>query len=542
MQGPFDAEEEVPLRSGDPAPDYLAANANSLGASGARRSENEGSEGHVQTYTAGEDAGRLAAMAKEMGLSRRRQLRSQVRARPVRTALHRLAFLEDPPPPAGSSCRDLLETVAGVAGNVLEWYDFAVFGYFGDVIGEVFFPPQEGDAATMESFAVFGGAFLARPLGGLLLGYLGDVYGRRRALTTSIFLMAFPTFAMGCLPSYARAGYAATAMLIVIRLLQGMSVGGQLMSSLVFTLENVPRSQWGLYGSFVWATGNFGVLLGGVVGTAVRSSFSHEDLVAYGWRIPFLSGVVVSLAGFYLRWAEEDPSTETNTDPAAEMARLLDGEGDGAPAPAPAATNPLAYLTAPENRRPLLSSAMVPMLWSSGFYLSFVWMAIYMQDLCRRPLDQAFLVNAAALFLGVCLLFPLAGWLSDRHGRRAVMTLGGAGLALFARPLLGVIGSSGDPWTAFGAQLLLGIGLSFWGAPMGAWLAESFPPEARLTSVAVGYNLAHAVVGGATPAVATYLVDAAGPASPGWIYVVVSVVSLTGLWIVAPPPVTKGQP
>lgn len=152
---------------------------------------------------------------------------------------------------------DFWQTVAGVAGNVLEWYDFAVFGYFSDVLGEVFFPPNQKEAnATTESFLVFGGAFLMRPIGGLLLGYIGDMYGRKKALVISIFLMAFPTFAMGCLPSYERIGDWAIVLLVLVRLLQGLSVGGQLMSSLVFTLENHDPSQWGLYGSYVMAAAN----------------------------------------------------------------------------------------------------------------------------------------------------------------------------------------------------------------------------------------------------------------------------------------------
>merc|ERR1719491_747982 len=127
------------------------------------------------------------------------------------------------------------KTIAGVAGNVLEWYDFAVFGCFSDVLGAVFFPPnQDGHAQIVESFAVFGGAFFMRPLGGMFMGYIGDKYGSRRALTISIFLMAFPTFAMGCLPGYATVGSLSIVLLTIVRLLQGLSVGGQLMSSLIF--------------------------------------------------------------------------------------------------------------------------------------------------------------------------------------------------------------------------------------------------------------------------------------------------------------------
>ena len=136
-------------------------------------------------------------------------------------------------------------------------YDFAVFGYFSDILGQVFFPATANkDTATIESFVVFGAAFCMRPIGGFLLGYVGDVYGRQTALRASILLMAFPTFAMGCLPSYDQAGDVAIVALVFVRLLQGLSVGGQLMSSLVFTLESHPKSQWGLYGSFVMAAAN----------------------------------------------------------------------------------------------------------------------------------------------------------------------------------------------------------------------------------------------------------------------------------------------
>lgn len=194
---------------------------------------------------------------------------------------------------------DLFQTLAGVVGNVLEWYDFAIFGYLGDVIGEVFFPPQSGNAATVESFAVFGGAFIMRPIGGMLLGYIGDVYGRKRALVISIFLMAIPTFTMGCLPSYEQVGAVSTILLILVRLLQGLSVGGQLMSSLVFTLENHEQRRWGLYGSFVMAAANFGTLLGGIVGFVLRSSLTQEQLVAWGWRVRSLvASFIVTTCAF----------------------------------------------------------------------------------------------------------------------------------------------------------------------------------------------------------------------------------------------------
>jgi Sugar (and other) transporter len=149
---------------------------------------------------------------------------------------------------------DRWQTFAGVAGNILEWYDFAVFGWFSDILGEVFFPPsQRGHSSTSKSFLVFGLAFWMRPIGGIAMGYIGDTSSRKRALVISILLIAFPTFLMGCLPGYSLIGGWAIVLLVVVRLLQGLSVGGQLMSSLVYTLENQDPAHWGLYGSFVMA-------------------------------------------------------------------------------------------------------------------------------------------------------------------------------------------------------------------------------------------------------------------------------------------------
>lgn len=463
---------------------------------------------------------------------------------------------------ASTHSNSTAQTIAGVAGNILEWYDFAVFGFLSDIIGDVFFPPQQGNSATVKSFAVFGGAFLMRPIGGVMMGYIGDVYGRKRALVLSIFLMAFPTFAMGCLPTYEQVGAFAIVLLVIVRLLQGLSVGGQLMSSLVFTLETHETTQWGLYGSFVMAGANLGTLLGGLAGYALRSFLSYEQLVAWGWRLPFWSGILVSFSGFYLRSyenVEDDQNSRhcvASTRAAAPSGTNTIRDSQNSPdvgadhntplpvvkssddcepiIPVISPPNPLRIAFAAQNRRSLLAAALVPMLWSSGFYLSFVWMAIFMEDLIESPVPHAFGVNSAALLISVCLFFPVAGILSDRYGRRFVMTIGGVSVGVLSPILVLVIGK-GNALNALVAQSSLGVALSFWGAPMCAWLVEAFEPEARLTSVAIGYNLAQATVGGLTPSVATIMVDSVGVNSPGWILTVLSILSLTGLWIVAPP-------
>jgi MFS transporter, MHS family, proline/betaine transporter len=268
-----------------------------------------------------------------------------------------------------------------------------VFGFFGDIIGDVFFPKdQGGDTSTMEAFLVFGLAFLVRPIGGMVLGYIGDLYGSKKSLVISIFLMAIPTFAMGCLPSYDQVGPVAIVLLVTVRLLQGLSVGGQLMSSLIFTLENHDPSQWGLYGSFVLAAANFGTLLGSLAGTVLEASLTTEQLKAWGWRIPFLSGILVSLCGLYLQSHGSDGHGNHRRVAVAEEKGTLDdtvsmsdqndeSESDiFAPGrnpvdvAAPASTNPLRQAFRCSNLRALVAAALVPMLWSGGFYFSFVWM------------------------------------------------------------------------------------------------------------------------------------------------------------------------
>jgi MHS family proline/betaine transporter-like MFS transporter len=283
-------------------------------------------------------------------------------------------------------------------------------------------------------------------VGGVIMGYIGDKYGRKRALELSIFLMAFPTFAMGCLPSYESVGALSIVLLVLVRCLQGLSVGGQLVSSLVYTLEQNPKRQWGLYGSYVMAAANFGTLLGGIVATSLKSSLSEEQLLSYGWRIPFLSGILVSLCGLYLKFYGDEEIHHGGGE---------DGEGNG---------NPLIMAFRKENIRPLISASLAPMLWSGGFYISFVWMATFMDVLIEPPVPNAFLVNSLALFISVCLLFPLAGYLSDKHGRTKIMYIGGISLAVIS-PFMIIVISKGNAVAAFFAQCAMGISLSLWGAP-----------------------------------------------------------------------------
>jgi MHS family proline/betaine transporter-like MFS transporter len=318
------------------------------------------------------------------------------------------------------------------------------------------------------------------------------------------------------------------------------------------------------------AAANIGTFLGGLVAYGLRLKLSDDALLQWGWRIPFLSGILISFCGIYLKYfCTEDeglpghgdvqsndchafsPETmKSEIDDEIDDIVIVDRDADDdhndksrvaqrieqvISPKVQKPSNPLRLAFSQENRRSLLASAMVPLLWSGGFYLSFVWMAIFMEDLIYPPVESAFLVNSCGILL-LGIWFPLAGALSDMVGRRLVMTAGGIIFGCGGPIVLILISRmAGDQvWVAFCSQIGLGISLSMWGAPMCAWLVEAFDPQARLTSVSIGYNLAQALAGGFSPFLATLLTDELWTASPGILLTTLATLSLIGLWFVAP--------
>lgn len=429
------------------------------------------------------------------------------------------------------------QTFAGVAGNILEWYDFALFGFFSDIIADIFFPPSSGTSSIIKSFAVFSGAFIMRPVGGLLFGWIGDVYGRKVALMLSIFLMALPTFLMGCLPTYNQVGEWAVALLILVRLLQGLSVGGQLVSSLVYTCDNHRPRYWGFFASLVMATAGCGTLLGSIAASILRSTLTQEQLESWGWRIPFLLGILVSLVAWYLRryGHENHVPLKTKRERVAAAKELDEEHAHCQPAPE---TNedlrsPVRVVFAKNNLRSLFGTAMVSMLWAGSMFLIYVWLATYMSDLVAEPVSNADTVNSVGLVLLNFAFSPLAGIFCDRYGRRPIMTIGAIGMAV-SGPFIIELFNGASFGVALAAQAVLGLCLALWGAPMMSWLCETFAPASRLTCIAIGYNVAQALVGGTSPTIATWLVDSYGTRAPGYYLSALGIVGWAGVRIVAP--------
>jgi MFS transporter, MHS family, proline/betaine transporter len=370
--------------------------------------------------------------------------------------------------------------IAGIVGNMLEWYDFALFGFFAREIGTHFFPAHDPTASLLAAFGTFAAGFLMRPVGGALFGWVGDRYGRKQALIWSVLAMAFPSFFIGLLPSAATIGLAAPILLLIFRLLQGLAVGGEYMASAVFLVEGAPPGRRGLMGSWGPIGASAGILLGSAAGAIVNGAMSPEQVSAYGWRIPFLVGLAVGLGGLAIRrhYVERVPHQPVAKSPLREAFRTHWGT--------------MLHLVA------LVAGGGV------GFYTVFVYASTWLEQTANVPARTALGLNTAAMGLTL-LAVPTAGWASDRIGRRPVLAVSAGALMLLAYPCMRLMGT-GEPKAIMLGQGVLAILIGANLGIMPVTMAELAPWRVRCTVLSVAYNVSIALLGGTTPMVAAWLV------------------------------------
>ena len=393
---------------------------------------------------------------------------------------------------------------AGAIGNVLEWYDFAVYGYFAAAIGRVFFPQQDQVAQVLAAFGIFAVGFLMRPVGGAVIGYVGDRFGRPTALTVSVAAMAIPTFLVGVLPGYQTLGLAAPILLTVLRMIQGLSVGGEYTTSIVFMVERSPADRRGVVGAVGCCGAVGGILLGSATGAALAGLMSEQALEAWGWRIPFLIGLVVGLAGFALRrgLAEDAPRAKEARSPLVETVR--------------------------HHGALLLRLAALSVFNSVGFYLMFVYIVSWLQLADGIPPAKALDINTVSMVVLLPLMVVMA-WLSDRIGRRSVM-LAATGFAVVAAWPLFWLMHQPDPFVVLLGQLgfVLAVGIFIGIQPV--IMVEAVPAAVRCTAIALGYNVTLGVVGGLSPLAATWLIERTGnDYSPAFMIMAAAAISFLAL-------------
>ncbi|MGD0075836.1 MAG: MFS transporter [Candidatus Binataceae bacterium] len=370
--------------------------------------------------------------------------------------------------------------IAGLVGNVLEWYDFSIYGYFAPAIGRHFFPSKNPTTSLLAAFGVFSAGFIARPLGALVFGYIGDRYSRERALTLSILTMAVPTCATGLMPDYHAIGIAASILLIVLRLIQGLSAGGEYTTSIVFLVERSSHGRRGLMGSL----GLFGSIAGGMIGSATAALLTYlmpsEQVMAWGWRIPFICGIGPAFFGIMIR---------------RELRHM--------PATAYHSAFTLANLLAMQWRS-VVRVFGFELLEGVGFYMTFIYLSTYLSSVVRIPEHEALAINTLCMAF-VLIVIPVGGMLSDRVGRKPVLLTAAIAAAAFAWPLFRLLNHPGFGSILAGEMAMATIiGLYEGAAPAAA--AEAFPAAVRATGVAMAFNLCMTLFGGTTPIVATYLI------------------------------------
>ncbi|MGE0005481.1 MAG: MFS transporter [Parvibaculaceae bacterium] len=377
---------------------------------------------------------------------------------------------------------------AGIVGNVMEWYDFAIYGFFARTIGSLYFPADDPRTSLLAAYAVFAVGFFMRPLGAILFGHIGDRVGRGPALLWSVVAMAVPTLVMGLLPTYGQIGIWASILMLACRMMQGLAVGGEYTSSAVFLAETAhperrgAASAWAVFG----ATG--GILLGSAVGALVLNALPLEQVVAWGWRIPFIFGVLVGVAGFILRRRMPfDKPVAREGSPLLQALR--------------------------EHPKAMLQAVAISLVNAVTFYLIYVYIIAWLKlaaDLGARTALQINSLNMVIL-IGVVLVMSR---LSDRIGRKPILVSAAVGLLLFSWPLFELM-RTGEAFYVFLGQLGFTLLIGSYGSVNPIVLCEVFPRHVRCSAVSAAYNLSFGLAGGTAPAVATWLIETTGhPAVP----------------------------
>jgi MFS transporter, MHS family, proline/betaine transporter len=403
----------------------------------------------------------------------------------------------------------LRTALAGLIGNVLEWFDFAVYGYFASDIGRQFFPSSSTSAQHLLAFAVFALGFGARPFGSLVLGRVGDRLGRRALLTLSIALMGGSTVILGLLPTYAQIGVAAPLLLVSMRLIQGFSLGGEFTGSMVYTTESSSPLTRGLVSSSTAAGVTIGFILGSASAWLVNALMPADQVATWGWRIPFVGSVLFVVVGWLLR-------------------RGIDETAEGLKAASAVRPPLLSSLIA--DWRPMLQTFGIVATTNAAYYLTFTYAVERRKSLAGGGGADFLLANTISLVV-VLLAKPLGGWLSDRTGRRRLMLLLTVAIMALVYPALQLI-VKGSATDFIIGQMLLAVPLGMALGLQGAMVVEIFPLLTRVTSMSFAYSVTLALAGGTAPLVSTWLVERMGqPLAPAY-YIMLH--GLIGLAILLP--------
>jgi MFS transporter, MHS family, proline/betaine transporter len=408
-------------------------------------------------------------------------------------------------------------------GNALEWFDFLVYGYFATIIAKQFFPMQDEWLSTLLAIGTFGISFLMRPLGAVVLGIYGDRKGRKAALTLAIALMMIGTFTMAVMPPYASIGLAAPLLILLARLVQGFAVGGEFGSATAFMIEH-SASRHGYYASWQFASQGLAAITAAAFGSLLTAWMPPEHLNSWGWRIPFVFGLLVGPVGYYIR-SHLDETPEFLALQKAREAREAAGERAAVKAEQSASfSNQWVNL--------LLAIGIVAQS-TVGVYVLQLYMPMYAVKQLHMPATAAFgvvILNGGLQFI----LSPVMGALSDRVGRIRIMLTTSILMGVLIYPMFAWLQTHPTVGWLLLLQAIAGIFKAAYSGPMPALMSEIFPTQVRSTGLSIGYSIGVTIFGGFAPTIVETFIHLTGDKlAPSYYVLLAAVLSGVSLVIVA---------
>ncbi|MCY1266607.1 Proline/betaine transporter [compost metagenome] len=390
--------------------------------------------------------------------------------------------------------------IATILGNGFEWFDFMVYGFFAITIGQLFFPTGNELTSLLLSVATFGVGFVVRPIGGILIGMYSDRVGRKAALSLTILLMAGGTALIGIAPTYEQIGIAAPILIIFARLMQGFSAGGEMGSATAFLTEHAPADKKGYYASWIQSSIGFAVVLGAAAGTVLTLWLTPEEVKAWGWRIPFLLGILIGPIGFYIRSKVDETPAFLATKEKVKK--------------------PFSEVLTNFPRETLTTFSMV-ILWTVCIYVLLFYMPTYAVKTLKMPQSMSFIAGVIGGSI-ITVLSPFVGAWSDRIGRRKILAFSSGGILLLAYPMFALVVSSPTQTSLIVFQSVFGILIAGYTGPILAAFSEIFPTRILSTGLSVAYNVAVMTFGGFASLILTWLIATTGSAMAPALYVIIA--------------------